>query len=131
MRKPGLPAKESTNSAINDALTSIPTYSIVTPDMTSPATSDRHLSTFVKTAEDAASYGLVSNFISATFCLPYQLACFLFWYCDFYFSENDVTRSRRDHGHRRDGRKQVTCESTAWRFYRMSEQQNRMPRLTS
>ena len=49
--------------------TSIPTNSIVIPDMTSLAPFGRHLSKFDKTAENAASDGFLSNFSGAVCCL--------------------------------------------------------------
>ena len=42
--------------------TSTPTQSTALPDMTSPATSGRHLSKFEKPAENAAFHGFESNF---------------------------------------------------------------------
>ena len=53
---------ESTNFTWTSILTA-------TPDMTSPATSGRHLSQLDKRAEDAASDGFGWNFIGAAFCL--------------------------------------------------------------
>ena len=46
---------------------------MATPDMTSPATSDRQIEVR-KTAKNAASGGcFVSNFSGVEFCLPHQL----------------------------------------------------------
>ena len=72
VRKMGAAGKESNNSATvnvespNIARMSMPTYSTVTPDMTSSATSSRHFSKF----ENAALNGFVSNFRGAAFCIP-------------------------------------------------------------
>ena len=53
--------------------TSMLTQPTATLDMTSPATSDLHISKFKKTTENAASDSFRSNFSGAAFCLPQQL----------------------------------------------------------
>ena len=58
---------------------SVPTYSTATPIMESSAASGRHISKFVKTAENVAAYdGFGSYFSGAAFCLPHQwwASCF-------------------------------------------------------
>ena len=59
---------------------STPTYFASTQDMTSSPTFGRHFSRFEKTVENAASYGFVSNFSGATFCLTRRLVGFLFFF---------------------------------------------------
>ena len=60
---------------------STPTYYTATPDMTSSATSGRHLSKFGKNDRKCRLRRFRMNFSGTAFCLPHQLVGFLLLRC--------------------------------------------------